>query len=78
MSYRTDRESEKETLARKFTTPEAFRGKAPAREWWNVTNREPIYPPCSRPPARLAVLPFESGKSVLPGLEAFAHENGLL
>jgi hypothetical protein len=42
-------------------------------QWWNITNREPVYPRCSRGSARLAPKPFESGSNVLPGMEDFAE-----
>ena len=43
-------------------------------QWWMKTNPEPVYPACSRPPRPAPCKPFESGRNVLPGMEAFAKE----
>jgi hypothetical protein len=40
--------------------------------WWNVTPKDPVYPAWTAKKTQAPCLPFESGRNVLPGMEAFA------
>jgi hypothetical protein len=63
-----------ESLTAKYLSrsPEFTAKRRP--QWWNVTNREPKYPAWTNKKTQAPCLPFESGKNVLPGMEAFAAE----
>lgn len=65
-------------MTRKYLSPGALRGKPQTVAWWNVTNPEPIYPAWTRSKVQAPCKPFESGSNVLPGLESFARENGII
>jgi hypothetical protein len=63
-----------ETLTRSWLSrsPE-FHVKRKA-QWWNTTNRDPIYPSWTAKKTQLPCLPWESGNTCLPGMEAFAAQ----
>jgi hypothetical protein len=62
-----------ETLTRSWlsASPE-FTVKRKA-QWWMDTPSKPIYPAWTAKKTQAPCLPFESGRNVLPGMEAFAE-----